>query len=98
MGIEPPKATVSKAKTPSAYVPDPNQRLAKKALEQAYGKQQLKVQIKNDKAAAKERASQLSTICAQLDCRRVEKSDDEKFMRCSRCNESGLRTTKYCSK
>lgn len=99
MGIELPKAAVSKAKTPSTYAPDPNQKLAKKFLEQAHGKQMLKDQIKDDKAAAKERAGHFVTICAQLDCRRVEKSNDsEKFMACSRCRGSGLRTTKYCSK
>ena len=93
LGMELPKVTVDR----DYNINKPETKVVKKILEQIQGKQQTKNQVRDDKVAYKDCARQRGMRCAYSDCGQ-HAEDGEKFMACSRCKESKLRVTLYCSK
>lgn len=100
LGMEIPKITVSKDhhRKEDSNTQNPDlAKLQKKLVEQSHGKQLIREELKSEKVALKDRLSKRRTRCAQSDCDQYEAAG-ENFRACSRCRESGMRTTQYCSK
>lgn len=99
LGKELPEIIIKKNMYPATAEMTPFVQLQNKAYEQTHGKQMARKVAKELKAAWKERNTSdgRRTICTNVRCGAVE-PEGEKFKACTRCRESGLRTTFYCSK
>ncbi|KAJ7596299.1 hypothetical protein C8J56DRAFT_917055 [Mycena floridula] len=94
LGVDRPKVMVKKyKKTPAA----PGSSSDREIMEQLMGKEYVKKNAKEDKAAAKERAQQRGVVCTLPGCPNIQQNDGERFKRCAKCMSEVKREVTYCS-